>query len=122
MMCEVLLQGLEEAVSLERQLRECQLGGRIERQIWGGWGRVRSSLSHLSELHVISQRQMQGTEIPDLMEAGSGRLRHQIHTEQLELKMPVTAETLRQSCPILVAKYAPRRISCFTSCNIFPML
>lgn len=26
MMCEVLLQGLEEAVSLEYQLRECQLG------------------------------------------------------------------------------------------------
>lgn len=70
MMCEVLLQGLEEAVSLEHQLRGCQLGGRSERQIWRGWGRVRSSLRHLFQLHVISQRQKQGTEIPDLMEAG----------------------------------------------------
>lgn len=69
-MCEVLLQGLEEAVSLEHQLRECQLGGRIGRKIWGGRGRVRSSLSHLFKLHLRSQRQMQGTEIPDLMEAG----------------------------------------------------
>lgn len=61
MMCEVLLQGLEEAVSLEHQLRERQLGGRIERETWGGWRRVRSSLSHLSELHVVSQRQMHVT-------------------------------------------------------------
>lgn len=58
MMCEVLLQGLEEAVSLEHQLREFQLGGRIERQIWAGRGRVRSSLSHLFKIHVRSQRQM----------------------------------------------------------------
>lgn len=72
MMCKVLLQGLKEAVSLEHQLRECQLGGRIEKQIWGGWGRVRSSLSlsNLFQVHVISQSQIQGTDIPDLMEAG----------------------------------------------------
>lgn len=103
-MCKVLLQGLKEAVSLEHQLRECQLGGRIERQIWGGWGRVRNSLSHLFQFHVISQRQTPGTEIPDLMEAGWGRLGHHIHTEKVELKMPVIAETLRQPCPILVDK------------------
>ena len=80
MMCKVLLQSLKEAVSREHQLRECQFGGRIERQIWGGWGRAgsglspekrgREGLSHLIQVHVIPQSQTQGAETPDLMGAG----------------------------------------------------
>lgn len=66
---KVLLQGLEEAVSREHQPRECQSGGKVERQIWGVWERAGSSgregLSHL--LQVTARSQTQDAEMPDLM-------------------------------------------------------